>query len=220
MTTQVETEVTSAQLNTNCTLIQIVTTDPVVYALDVSFGSDIRVWQQTSTPIARFLMDNYTRSMTGTMSEATKEFIKEMQAQYQYNQTQKDQLQEQRRTIMCAHEGFTAVSEAFAEEALSRGWCSEAEEFIDNVNAQIPSPFALTPMTRQYCVDVTLEVTLTSYVTVSTTVTARDESDAVSMVQDDFSAYFDKGDIREAMRDSHDSEVSDYNIQEVDANEA
>lgn len=121
---------------------------------------------------------------------------------------------------MCAHEGFTAVSEAFAEEALSRGWCSEAEEFIDNVNARIPSPFALTPMTRQYCVDVTLEVTLTSYVTVSTTVTARDESDAVSMVQDDFSAYFDKGDIREAMRDSHDSEVSDYNIQEVDANEA
>lgn len=215
MTTQVETEVTSAQLNTNCTLIQIVTTDPVVYALDVSFGSDIRVWQQTSTPIARFLMDHYTRSMTGTMSEATKEFIKEMQAQYQYNQTQKDQLQEQRRIIMCAHEGFTAVSEAFAEEALSRGWCSEAEEFIHNVNAQIPTPFALTPMTRDYCVDVTLEVT--SYVTVSTTVTARDESDAVSMVQDDFSAYFDNGDIREAM---HDSEVSDYNIQEVDANEA
>lgn len=116
---------------------------------------------------------------------------------------------------MCAHEGFTAVSEAFAEEALSRGWCSEAEEFIHNVNAQIPTPFALTPMTRDYCVDVTLEVT--SYVTVSTTVTARDESDAVSMVQDDFSAYFDNGDIREAM---HDSEVSDYNIQEVDANEA
>lgn len=116
---------------------------------------------------------------------------------------------------MYAHEGFTAVSEAFAEEALSRGWCSEAEEFIDNVNAQIPSPFALTPMTREYCVNVTLEVT--SYVTVSTTVTARNESDAASMVQDDFSAYFDNEDIREAM---HYSEISDYNIQEVDANEA
>ncbi|MCG3771149.1 MAG: hypothetical protein JW384_02329 [Nitrosomonadaceae bacterium] len=213
MTTQVETEVTSAQLNTRCALIQIVTSEPLVYALDVSFGSDILVWQQTSTPIARFLMDNYT--IVSTMGDSTKEFIKEMQAQYQYNQTQKDQLQEQRRTIMCAHEGFRAVSEAFADEALSRGWCSEAEEFIDNVNAQIPSPFALTPMTREYCVDVTLEVT--SYVTVSTTVTARDESDAASMVQDDFSAYFDNGDIREAM---HDSEVSDYNIQEVDANEA
>lgn len=214
MTTEVETQVTSAQLNTNCTLIQIVTTDPVVYALDVSFGSDIRVWQQTSTPIARFLMDNYTRSMTGTMSEATKEFIKEMHSQYQYNQTQKEQLEVAKKTIMCAHEGFTAVSEAFAEEAISRGWCSEAEEFIENVNAQIPSPFALTPMTREYCVDVTLEVT--SYVTVSTTVTARNESDAASMVQDDFSAYFDNEDITEAMRYS---EVSDYNIQEVDANE-
>jgi hypothetical protein len=213
MTTQVETEVTSAQLNTRCALIQIVTSEPLVYALDVSFGSDIRVWQQTSTPIARFLMDNYT--IVSTMGGSTKEFIKEMQSQYQYNQTQKDQLQEQRRTIMYAHEGFTAVSEAFAEEALSRGWCSEAEEFIDNVNALIPSPFALTPMTREYCVDVTLEVT--SYVTVSTTVTARNESDAAEMVQDDFSAYFDNGDIREAM---HDSEVSDYNIQEVDANEA
>ena len=214
MTTEVETQVTSAQLNTNCTLIQIVTTDPVVYALDVSFGSDIRVWQQTSTPIARFLMDNYTRSMTGTMSEATKEFIKEMHSQYQYNQTQKEQLEVAKKTIMCAHEGFTAVSEAFAEEAISRGWCSEAEEFIENVNAQIPSPFALTPMTREYCVDVTLEVT--SYVTVFTTVTARNESDAASMVQDDFSAYFDNEDITEAMRYS---EVSDYNIQEVDANE-
>jgi hypothetical protein len=213
MTTQVETEVTSAQLKTRCDLIQIVTSEPLVYALDVSFGSDIRVWQQTSTPIARFLMDNYT--IISTMGGSTKEFIKEMQAQYQYNQTQKDQLQEQRKTIMCAHDGFRAVSEAFAEEALSRGWCSEAEEFIENVNTQIPSPFALTPMTREYNVDVTLEVT--SYVTVSTTVTARDESDAVSMVQDDFSSYFDNGDISDAMRDS---EVSDYNIQEVDANEA
>ena len=213
MTTQVETEVTSAQLNTRCALIQIVTSEPLVYALDVSFGSDIRVWQHTSTPIARFLMDNYT--IVSTMGGNTKEFIKEMHSQYQYNQTQKEQLETQRRVIMSAHEGFTAVSEAFAEEALSRGWCSEAEEFIDNVNAQIPSPFALTPMTREYCVDVTLEVT--SYVTVSTTVTARNESDAASMVQDDFSAYFDNGDISDAMRDS---EVSDYNIQEVDANEA
>ena len=168
MTTEVETQVTSAQLNTNCTLIQIVTTDPVVYALDVSFGSDIRVWQQTSTPIARFLMDNYTRSMTGTMSEATKEFIKEMHSQYQYNQTQKEQLEVAKKTIMCAHEGFTAVSEAFAEEAISRGWCSEAEEFIENVNAQIPSPFALTPMTREYCVDVTLEVTSVPILTMKT----------------------------------------------------
>jgi hypothetical protein len=157
-------------------------------------------------------MDNYT--IVSTMGEFTKEFIKEMHSQYQYNQTQKEQLEVAKKTIMCAHEGFTAVSEAFAEEALSRGLCSEAEEFIENVNAQIPSPFALTPMTREYCVDVTLEVT--SYVTVSTTVTARHELDAASMVQDDFSAYFDNGDIREAM---HDSEVSDYNIQEVDANE-
>jgi hypothetical protein len=115
---------------------------------------------------------------------------------------------------MCAHEGFRAVSEAFADEALSRGWCSEAEEFIENVNTQIPSPFALTPMTREYNVDVTLEVT--SYVTVSTTVTARDESDAVSMVQDDFSAYFDNSDISQALPDA---DISDYNIQEVDANE-
>ena len=212
MTTEVETQVTSAQLNTRCDLIQIVTSEPLVYALDVSFGSDIRVWQQTSTPIARFLMDNYT--IVSTMGEFTKEFIKEMHSQYQYNQTQKEQLEQAKKTIMCAHEGFTAVSEAFAEEALSRGWCSEAEEFIENVNAQIPSPFALTPMTREYCVDVTLEVT--SYVTVSTTVTARNESDAASMVQDDFSAYFDNGDIGEAM---HDSEVSDYSILEVGANE-
>ena len=214
MTTEVETQVTSAQLTTFCAFIEVVTTDPLVYALDVSFGSDIPVWQQTSSPIANYLMDNYTISMTDTMSVSTKEFIKEMHSQYQYNQTQKEQLEKAKKTIMCAHEGFTAVSDAFAEEALSRGWCSEAEEFIENVNAQIPSPFALTPMTREYCVDVTLEVT--SYVTVSTTVTARNELDAASMVQDDFSAYFDNEDITEAMRYS---EVSDYNIQEVDANE-
>ena len=214
MTTEVETQVTSGRLSTNCTLIQIVTVEPPVYELDVSFGSDIRVWQQTSIPIARYLMDNYTRSMTDTMSVSTAEFIKEMHSQYQYNQTQKEQLEEAKKTIRCAHEGFTAVSEAFAEEALSRKWCSEAAEFIENVNTNIPSPFALTPLTREYRVDVTLEIT--QYTTVSTIVTARNEDDAASLVQDDFSAYFDHGDISDALGDS---EVQDYNVIEVNANE-
>lgn len=210
MTTEVETEVASVQLATRCALIQIVSTEPYVYALDVSFGKEIRVWQPTSTPIARFLMDNYT--FASTLGDSSKEFIKEMHAQYQWGQTQKNQLQEQRNTILCAHQGFTAVSEAFAEEALSRGWCSEAEDFIKTVNASIPSPFGLDPITSEYCVDVTLEVT--SIVTLSTLVTARSEEDAAQLIKDDFSAYFDDGDINNAMNDS---EMSDYNIQEVDA---
>ena len=214
MTTQAEeTEVTSAQLNTRCALIQIVTTEPLVYALDVSFGSDIRVWQQTSTPIARFLMDNYT--IVSTMGESTKEFIKEMQAQYQYNQTQKEQLDTQRRVIQLAHEGFRTISDRFGEEADNRGWCDDANEFIVSVNEEISAPFALEPLFHDY--DVTVFITPEITVALHTSIRARSEEAAADLVRDDVSSYFDEGDIRDAMRDA---DFDGYDVVDIEVIES
>jgi len=216
MTTQVEeTVVTSAQLNTNCTFIQIVTTDPAVYALDVSFGGEYLKWQQTSTPIARFLMDNYTRSMTGTMSDATKEFIKEMHSQYQYNQTQKEQLETQRRVIMLAHEGFRTISDRFGEEADNRGWCDDANDFIKSVNEEISAPFSLEELYHDY--DATVFITPEITVALHTSIRARSEEAASDLLRDDVRSYFDDSDIKDALRDA---EIDGYDIQDIEITEA
>ena len=223
MTTQAEeTEVTSAQLNTRCALIQIVTSEPLVYALDVSFGStspqysgnpDLRVWQQTSTPIARFLMDNYT--IVSTMGESTKEFIKEMQAQYQYNQTQKEQLETQRRVIMSAHEGFRTISERFGAEADNRGWCDDANDFIISVNEEIPSPFSLEELYHDYIGTVFVRPEVT--VALTTSIRARSQEAAEDLLRDDVSSYFDDGDIKDAMRDA---DIDGYDIVDIEVTES
>ena len=216
MTTQAEeTEVTSAQLTTFCTFIQVVTTDPLVYALDVSFGSDIPVWQQTSSPIANYLMNTYTRSMNDTMSNSTAEFIKEMQAQYQYNQTQKEQLEAQRRVIMSAHEGFRTISERFAAEADNRGWCDDANDFIISVNEEISSPFSLEELYHDY--DATVFITPEVTVTLTTSIRARSQEAAEDLLRDDVSSYFDESDIRDAMRDA---DIDGYDVVDIEVTES
>lgn len=150
-----------------------------------------------------------------TLGHSTKEFIKEMQAQYQYNQTQKEQIDTQRRTIMCAHEGFTAISRRFAEEADSRDWCEEANEFIINVNQDIPSPFSLEELYHDYNIDVTIRPDI--LVTLSTSVRARTYGEAEDLMRDDISMYFDDSDIREAIGDA---DISCYDIQDIEVSDA
>lgn len=223
MTTQVEeTVVTAAQLKTACDLIQIVTSEPLVYALDVSFGStspqyshnpDMRVWQQTSTPIAQFLIDNYT--FASTLGASTKEFIKEMQAQYQYNQTQKEQLETQRRVIMLAHEGFQTISDRFGEEADNRGWCDDANDFIISANEAISAPFSLEELYHDY--DATVFLRPDMIVALTTSIRARSQDAAKDLLQDDVSSYFDESDIRDALRDT---EIDSWDIQDIEITEA
>jgi len=197
---------------TDCRAIAIASTDPLIYKLDVQFGSDYHEWQQTSNAIAQYLIANpYVTSG----SDGAKEFIREMHSQYQRNMTLNDQLQEARRTIIIAHEGFAKVSERLNEEAEERGWCETFDAIIDQVNDDLSGPFRLELRMKDYVVDVTLAVS--SHVTVSTTVSARNDREARELVSDDFDSYFDRSDINQAMSDS---EVHDWSLEEIDSSEA
>ena len=197
---------------TDCRAIVITSTDPLVYQLDVTFGTDSHEWQQTSNAIAQYLISN---PYVNSMSDGAKQFMREMHSQYQLNTTLKDQLQEARRTIIIAHEGFAKVSERMNDEAEERDWCEIFDTIIDNVNEQLQAPFQLTVRMKDYVVDVNLAVN--GRVSVSTTVTARNEREAQELVSDDFDSYFDSSDISQAMSDS---EVHDWSIEDIDANEA
>ena len=197
---------------TDCRAIAITSTDPLIYKLDVQFGSDYHEWQQTSNAIAQYLIAN---PYVNTMSDGAKAFIREMHAQYQRNMTLNDQLQEARRTIIIAHEGFAKVSERLNDEAEQRGWCEVFDTIMDEINDSLERPFQLTLRMKDYVVDVVLAVS--SHVSLTTTVTARNEREARELVSEDFYTYFDTSDISQALSDS---EVDDWSIEEIDASEA
>ena len=197
---------------TDCRAIAITSTDPLIYKLDVQFGSDYHEWQQTSNAIAQYLIAN---AYVYTMSDGAKAFIREMHAQYQRNMTLNDQLQEARRTIIIAHESFAKVSERFNDEAEERAWCELFDTIVDEVNDSLQGPFFLELRVRDFVVDVNLAVS--GHVSVSTTVSARNEQEARELVSDDFNSYFDSSDISQAMSDA---EVDDWSIEEIDASEA
>ena len=197
---------------TDCRAIAITSTDPLIYKLDVQFGSDYHEWQQTSNAIAQYLIAN---PYVNTMSDGAKAFIREMHAQYQRNTTLNDQLQEARRTNIYAHEGFAKVSERLNDEAEERGWCDTFDAIIDEVNDSLEGPFSLALRMKDYVIDAVLAVS--SHVSVSTTVSARNEREARELVSDDFNSYFDTSDISQALSDS---EVDDWSIEEIDATEA
>ena len=197
---------------TDCHAIAITSTDPLIYKLDVQFGSDYHEWQQTSNAIAQYLISN---PYVNSMSDGAKQFIREMHAQYQSNMTLNDQLQEARRTIIIAHEGYAKVSERMCDESEDRGWCEIFDTIMDEINDSLERPFQLTLRMKDYVVDVNLAVS--SHVSVSTTVSARNEREARELVSDDFDTYFDSSDISQALSDS---EVDDWSIEEIDASEA
>ena len=206
------TELPEGWTRTDCHAIAITSTDPLIYQLDVTFGSDYKEWQQTSNAIAQYLISN---PYVNTMSDGAKAFIKEMHAQYRHNMTLNDQLQEARRTNIIAHEGFAKVSERLNDEAEERGWCEVFDTIMDEINDSLERPFQLTLRMKDYVVDVNLAVS--SHVSVSTTVSARNHREARELVSDDFDSYFDTSDISQALSDS---EVDDWSIEEIDASEA
>ena len=197
---------------TDCRAIAITGTDPLIYKLDVQFGSNYHEWQQTSNAIAQYLIAN---PYVNTMSDGAKAFIREMHDQYQLNTTLNDQLQEARRTIIIAHEGYAKVSERLNDEAEQRGWCDTFDAIIDEVNDSLERPFSLTLRMKDYVVDVVLAVS--SHVSLTTTVSARNHREARELVSEDFYTYFDSSDISQALSDS---EVDDWSIEEIDASEA
>lgn len=83
---------------------------------------------------------------------------------------------------------FYTVGEALMQEAERRGWCDEYDEFVESVQGNL-SRLELPTRQQEY------EVTVTGTAVVSwshtVTVTAKSEDDAISMVEDCPSDYFD-----------------------------
>jgi hypothetical protein len=109
------------------------------------------------------------------------------------------------------HQAFDAIriiGERLIRESNDRGWCSEFDEIIDDVNASLPGPFALPTRERDFVVSWTEQYTVT--VRRSATVTARDEDSACDMASEMYSGEADEYEMRNAVNDG-DYEFSDDN---------
>lgn len=91
------------------------------------------------------------------------------------------------------------VNERLNQEAEHRGWCSEFNDILDQVNSRIENEangcFTLEGNTKEYEVLVEGEATVSWTYTV--TVEARSEDDAIWKVEDNPSSYFDMDDAAE-----------------------
>lgn len=83
------------------------------------------------------------------------------------------------------------ITEALRQEAENRGWCSEYNDFCDEVNSKLKHAH-LTPLEQEYEVEVEITATVTTRATLS--VMARSQDLAEEMVIDDPDAFFDPSD--------------------------
>lgn len=88
-----------------------------------------------------------------------------------------------------AVEDIDAISSALSEEAENRGWCSEYNDFCQQVNATLKGGGYLQPLEQEYEVEIEIEATVKASRTVY--VMASSYDDAVSMVADDPECYID-----------------------------
>lgn len=91
-----------------------------------------------------------------------------------------------------ASDDLDTIATALSEEAESRGWCGEYNDFCQQVNATLKGGGYLQPLEREFEVEVEIEATIRVPRTIY--VMASSYDDAVSMVADDPEAYLDPSD--------------------------
>jgi hypothetical protein len=99
------------------------------------------------------------------------------------------------------------IAEALRDEAESRGWCDEYNEFVDKVSEKT-SGHHLIPLEQEYEVEVEVTATVTTRATLS--VMARSQDLAEEMVIDDPDSFFDPND--EALSEAQMSGFDDYDV--------
>jgi hypothetical protein len=104
-----------------------------------------------------------------------------------------------------ARRAISIIGERLIQESNDRDWCSEFDNIIETVNGQLPSWLELPVRKREYEVTWSEEYTITVHR--SATVTARDEQDAIDIVEDWDEA--DSYEISEAVNRGDWSYVSD-----------
>ena len=93
-----------------------------------------------------------------------------------------------RSRINSYYEDIDTIGRLLMEEAERRGWCADYDDFVEAVNGALN--VAELPV-RQQDYEIVVRGTATVSWSRNVTVTARNEEDAVSMVEDDPSAYMD-----------------------------
>jgi hypothetical protein len=119
--------------------------------------------------------------------------------------------QRQQRYITCLAD-IDTIGSGLMEEAENRGWCSEYDDFVDNVNASL-SVACLPAREKEY--EVTWVETYTVSVPRSATYTAKSAEEAEDMAREE---DCDTTLIIEAVRDGNwetDYNYAEYEIQEV-----
>ena len=99
------------------------------------------------------------------------------------------------------------ITEALRQEAENRGWCSEYNEFCDEVSSKLKHA-QLIPLEQEYEVEVEVTATVTTRATLS--VMARSQDLAEEMVIDDPDSFFDPND--EALSEAQMNGFDDYDV--------
>lgn len=84
------------------------------------------------------------------------------------------------------------IGERLIEESEGRNWCHEFDQIIDEVNEKLTGPNQLPLRMQKFEVEVRVSAVVSS--TYFTTVTARSEEEAESIILDDPHAHFDPDD--------------------------
>ena len=105
------------------------------------------------------------------------------------------------------------IGSMLENEAESRNWCSEYDQFIDRFNAESKIAF-IDPREKDF--DVTVDVTVTMTVPVTISVTARSGEDAEALVSDDASSYIDDAYVQSSAQSGDWSiHIDDYEVSDV-----
>jgi len=105
------------------------------------------------------------------------------------------------------------IGSMLEQEAESRNWCNEYDQFIDQFNGESKIAY-ISPREKEY--DVTVDVTVTMTVPVTISVTARNEQDAESIVGDEASSYIDDSLVNSEVREGdHIITIDDYQVSDV-----
>ena len=112
--------------------------------------------------------------------------------------------------VASGKEAVSIIGGRLIEEANNRGWCSDYDRIIENVNSEVASGWELPVRNAQYEVTWTESYTVTVYR--SATFTASDEDDAIEIAHNEETAD------RYALRDAIDN--GNYTFDEADDYEA
>ena len=105
------------------------------------------------------------------------------------------------------------IGSMLENEAESRNWCGEYDQFIDQFNGESKIAY-ISPREREY--DVTVDVTVTMTVPVTISVTASSGEDAESIVSDDASSYIDDYLVESEVKSgNYTLNVDDYEVTDV-----